>query len=84
MDQEEVSWDNVGQLKDYFVNVLQMKDDDNLAEAAEIIYNGGAKTINYLRNIQVSSLTSVGVNIFVAQGLANKLKTDGEKRSIFG
>ena len=74
--QEGVEWKDAEELKDYLVDVLNMKDDDFLEEAAKCIYDNGGTRADYLCNIDASYLIQVGVNVFVAQGLANKLKKD--------
>jgi hypothetical protein len=88
-DQEEeastpLRWKDEGALKDWFVSELEMDDDQDVKEAADVIFKKGGKKIDRLRNIKASYLTSIGVNGFVAQELENKLKdaqVNGEQRS---
>ena len=77
-DQEEegLTWQNAGQLKDWFVNVLKMKNDQQIEVAASTIFETGGTTIDHLRNIGAAFLTSIGVNAFVVQALANKLRDE--------
>ena len=79
-DQEEkekgLTWTNAGQLKDWFVNVLKMNNDQQLEVAARTMFKNGGTTIDHLRNIGAPFLTSIGVNGFVAQALANKLRDE--------
>lgn len=67
-------WKDAGALKDWFVSELEMDDDQQLKEAADLIFNQGGIKIDRLRNIKASALTSVGVAHFLAQELENKLK----------
>ena len=76
------SWSNYQELKDYFVSELGLKDDENLEHAAKVIFDGGAKSIEYLRDISAEALQSDGVDTLVARTLANKLKSEG-KPSVF-
>lgn len=81
-----LSWKDEGALKDWFVSELEMDDDHDVEEAANVIFKKGGKKIDRLRNIKASYLTSIGVDGFVAQELENKLKdaqVNGEYRYRF-
>ena len=72
-----LKWNDAGQLKDWFVNVLKMDNDPNLDEAARLIRDNGGRSIDHLHGIGASFLTSIGVNGLCCPSIGKQAKGQG-------